>query len=107
VVEKVIGDLRAAINGRDAFFPAAAPPSAELIRDVELAIAEGGVLAIAYQSLAAQAPGWRQVAPLRLEESGALYYLHAYCHLAEANRIFRLDRIDAWEVVGEGNNGFE
>jgi predicted DNA-binding transcriptional regulator YafY len=38
-------------------------------------------------------PRRRTVQPLWLEQRGNLHYLHGYCYLAEADRVFRLDRV--------------
>ena len=35
----------------------------------------------------------RVVRPLRLENHGELWYLHAYCTHSRAERLFRLDRV--------------
>jgi hypothetical protein len=37
------------------------------------------------------------VRPLWLEQRADLYYLHAYCYRAEAERVFRLDRVMGFE----------
>lgn len=89
---QLIDSLRQAITGRDAFFPAEHLPSAELLTRVNRAIASGGVLDVDYQGLGDSAPRRRRLHPLRLEQRGQLTYLHAYCELAGAERIFRLDR---------------
>lgn len=41
------------------------------------------------------APGVRTVIPTRLEQHGAHWYLYAFCLVARADRVFRLDRIMA------------
>jgi hypothetical protein len=97
--EAIVDSLRAAIRGRDAFFPANEPADLERLALIQQALAQERQLDIAYQSLVDDAPHRRRVEPLRLEQRGALYYLHAYCHLAEADRVFRLDRIHACAIV--------
>ena len=87
------------MRGRDAFFPAPEEPPQELIDHIQQAMAAEQWLDIAYQSLVDRRPYWRRVYPLRLEARGRLYYLHAYCALAEADRIFRLDRIADYSIA--------
>lgn len=93
------GDLRAALHGRDAFFPREGAVDEGLVAVVETAVAEGSALTIDYQGLGDPGPRRRTIEPLRLEQRGALTYLHAYCRLAEAERVFRLDRITAWTCL--------
>ena len=85
--------LRQAIRGRDAFLPAYPKNNDRLLTIIKQALNQEETIQMAYQSLVDQQPYWREVFPLRLEQWDALYYLYAYCHRAEANRIFRLDRI--------------
>jgi hypothetical protein len=98
-VLSITDGLRAAIRGRDAFFPAHAEPPHELIEQIQQAMAAEQWLDIAYQSLLDRRPYRRRVYPLRLEARGRLHYLHAYCSLAEADRIFRLDRIADYSIA--------
>lgn len=85
--------LREVIRGRDAFFPALAPPDDNWLDQIGRAIMAESRLEIEYQSPADYQPRYRSIQPLRLERQGELYYLHAYCYRAEANLVFRLDRI--------------
>lgn len=94
---RILEQLREAIHGRDAFFPAQRPVSPTLISTVQKAIVQEATLLITYQALGDHKPTARQIQPLYLEERGALTYLYAYCFRAEANLTFRLDRIHAWE----------
>jgi hypothetical protein len=57
------------------------------------AIAQRRLVRIAYTSAPASGPTERIIRPLRLESHGDIWYLHAYCTLAQAERLFRLDRI--------------
>jgi predicted DNA-binding transcriptional regulator YafY len=43
----------------------------------------------------------RVVEPLKLTFSGEAWYLSGYCHLRQAERDFRLDRIDVWQLLDE------
>ena len=93
----VLDALRAALHGRDAFFPAPNHAYLGWVELLERAIAHQQTLCMHYQALGAVQPGIRRILPLRLERRGALIYLHAYCYRAEANLVFRLDRISALE----------
>lgn len=46
----------------------------------------------------------RVVDPIQLEEVRGAHYLEAYCHRAEARRVFRLDRVDGVEVLDEASD---
>jgi predicted DNA-binding transcriptional regulator YafY len=43
----------------------------------------------------------RVVEPLKLTFSGEAWYLSAFCQLRQSERAFRLDRIDAWQLLDE------
>lgn len=95
LTEKIIQELKEAIQGRDAFFPAAQSPTPFLIDQIQRAIEQQTTLQIAYLPLFALQPNHHELEPLRLEKRGALYYLHAYSRRTEGNLTFRLDRIQA------------
>ncbi len=97
--QKITSRLQQAISGRDAFFPARVCPSPTLLAQIEEVICEGGSLEIDYQGLGEAEPRRRHIYPLRLEQRGQLFYLHAYCLLAEAERTFRLDRLHGCRVA--------
>ncbi len=91
--ETILQNLRLAIRGQDAFFPAITPIPAQWTSAIQCAITQDKHLRITYQSLAETTPSHRTIQPFRLEKRGGLSYLYAYCYRAEANRTFRLDRI--------------
>jgi len=91
--EKIIQELKQAIRGKDAFFPAQKPVPPSWVQTIKQAITDETPLHIAYQSLGDVKPSHRCIHPLRLDERGPLFYLYAYCTRAEANLTFRLDRI--------------
>lgn len=93
LTEKIIEELKEAIQGRDAFFPTAQSPTPFLIEQIQQAIEQQTTLQIAYLPLFAAHPNYHELEPLRLERRGALYYLHAYSRRTEGNLTFRLDRI--------------
>ena len=43
----------------------------------------------------------REVEPRRLQYAGGAWYLHAYCRARRGERDFRLERIDAYELLAE------
>jgi predicted DNA-binding transcriptional regulator YafY len=43
----------------------------------------------------------RVVEPLKLTFSGEAWYLSAFCQLRQSERAFRLERIDAWQLLDE------
>jgi hypothetical protein len=99
--QAVLDGVRQAISGRDAFFPADTPANSDWLALIQQAIAQEQPLDILYQSPGDPAPRQRRIEPLRLYQRGELHYLEAYCYLAEANRVFRLDRLSACEPAGE------
>jgi hypothetical protein len=101
LAQTTLQSIQDAIRGRDAFFPAEHPVPAETLDLVRQAVYHETPLLICYQALGEIEPTWREVHPLRLDQYGALYYLHAYCLRAEANRTFRLDRISELEMRSE------
>lgn len=90
---RFLAEWRAALRGRDAFLPAGHPADPALLDAVGEALTHGRDLTLYYQALGEVAPRLRRVRPLRLERRGDLYYLHADCDLAQAERTFRLDRV--------------
>lgn len=99
----ILAGLKDSIRGRDVFVPAGRRVDKELVAIIETGIATEQTMVIAYQSLVDNQPHERQVFPLWLEYRGELGYLHAYCHLAEEERIFRLDRIANGRICGTKN----
>ena len=89
----IMGELKQAIRGKDAFFPAREAMPQRFSDQISQAIELESVLIIEYQALGEFKPSRRQIQPLRLENRGNLNYLFAYCYRAETNLTFRLDRI--------------
>lgn len=94
---RLLDDLRDAIRGRDAFYPALRPPDDDLLRAVADALRHDRTLTITYRTLGDSAPRVRRVRPHSLEQRGELTYLRAWCYLAEAELTFRLDRVTSFE----------
>ncbi|RMD63036.1 MAG: WYL domain-containing protein [Planctomycetota bacterium] len=76
------------------YHPLALPlPGEDLTTALQAAITRQSAVEFRYQASDRDAPEWRHVTPLLLEQRGAHTYLTAYCHDRSANRLFRLDRI--------------
>jgi hypothetical protein len=103
VAQAVLENVRTAIRGWDAFWPAEAAIPLAWLSQIEEAIDKECVLGIVYQSLGEHQPAYRRIQPLRLEQRDALYYLHAYCYRVEANLVFRVDRIR--EILDDSHAG--
>ena len=99
--QQILQGVQDAIRGGDAYFPPEQPVAVELVETVRKALAAEQDLLIDYQALGDPVPRRRRVEPHRLEERGGGIYLHAYCYLAEGNRVFRLDRIHTWQMAIE------
>lgn len=65
------------------------------------AIHERRVVHLLYQSRGSDASQWRAVEAISLLHTHTAWCLVAYCRLRQAPRIFRLDRIDQAEPLGE------
>lgn len=98
---QIEAQLRDAVDG---YTPFAAPLLASdvdaLRATIEQAIARQHPVDIVYLSAGRGERTTRVVEPLRLEDRGGATYLIAYCRLRQAERVFRLDRIERAEVVG-------
>ncbi|MCA9931683.1 MAG: WYL domain-containing protein [Anaerolineales bacterium] len=97
--QTILDGLQSVIRGRDAFYPAQFTPPATWFDLIDQALNDDLTLQIDYQTLGDTSPRTRQIQPLHLEQRGELYYLYAYCTLAERNLTFRLDRIHALQLT--------
>lgn len=93
--DRLLADLHAVIQGRDAFFPARRPPPAELVARLRAAIADEQTVTVDYCPPDAAEAKRHTVEPLRLEAHDSLIYLIAYSYRAESTLTFRLDRVRA------------
>lgn len=75
-------------------------PTGETLTILERAIAEDASVEIRYYTAGRDHVSERRVDPLRLEWRGEVAYLIAYCHLRQAQRVFRVDRIEALRLTG-------
>jgi predicted DNA-binding transcriptional regulator YafY len=65
------------------------------------AISEQRWVFLRYHSYTRDETTERVVEPLRLTFSGEAWYLSGFCQLRQAERAFRLDRIDVWQLLDE------
>ncbi len=68
---------------------------------IEEALAGGNLLAMDYYTAGRDVVTHRVVEPYRLEERDEVHYLVGFCHRAQAERVFRLDRIHSVVKVRE------
>lgn len=85
---QTLGDLMAVQHGRHPLAVVIDPVPPEL----EVAISLGQPVQLRYQS-GEGSISERRVDPIRIDERWGVRYLVAYCHLSQAERSFRLDRI--------------
>lgn len=74
-------------------------PARTMVQRLRQGIAHRDVITMTYTT-AMGATTTRTIRPLRLERHGATWYLHAYCTLRQAERVFRVDRMGPITVVG-------
>jgi hypothetical protein len=93
--ERVLNALREAMLGRVPFppYPEDGLPLAESLALIRQALAESQALEMDYYTAGRDVLTHRVVEPYRLEQRGQVRYLVGFCHRAQAERVFRLDRI--------------
>ncbi|GAA2715232.1 helix-turn-helix transcriptional regulator [Actinoplanes palleronii] len=94
-IESAAGDLAGA--------PVAVklPANQERLTAVRAAVDSGNALRLTYYTAARDETTERVVDPMRMLTVGTFAYLEAWCRRAEATRMFRIDRIDAFTVLDE------
>jgi proteasome accessory factor C len=99
--ETVLTQLQEVITGRAPFpaWPAGGLPIEQSLPLIETAVATGQALQMSYYSPGRDELTHRLVEPYRLEHHGDTPYLIGFCHRAQAERVFRLDRIQAIALV--------
>jgi len=71
----------------------------DVLRDLRRAVADEVCADISYYSFARNERTARRIEPSRFFSEDGKWYVAAYCHLAEADRLFRLDRIESVSVT--------
>ncbi|GGK42509.1 protein pafC [Pilimelia terevasa] len=94
-IESAAGDLAGA--------PVAVslPGNADRVAGIRAAVERGRALELTYYTASRDATTRRVVDPLRVFVAAGRPYLEAWCRRAEAVRLFRVDRIDAFAALGE------
>jgi proteasome accessory factor C len=94
-IENAAGDLA------DAPVAVKLPANAEKLDQIRAAVEGGHALRITYYTAARDETTERVVDPMRVLMVGGRAYLEAWCRRAEATRMFRVDRIDAFTELDE------
>lgn len=94
-IENAAGDLA------DAPVAVGLPANAERLDEIRAAVERGHALRLTYYTAARDETTDRVVDPLRVLMVGGKAYLEAWCRRAEATRMFRVDRIDAFTELDE------
>jgi proteasome accessory factor C len=99
VVDRTLGKLEAAAAGSPLVDPGDVPATLRLRADLEKAIEGGRQVRITYYVPARDEESERVVDPHAVVSHHNVDYLDAWCHSAEAPRLFRLDRIHQATVL--------
>jgi proteasome accessory factor C len=94
-LEAAAGDGAAMAARVDVRLPESDPRMAELRETLQHAVDQGRQVSLGYYVPARDESTERVVDPLQLVSAEGHTYLDAWCHLAEDQRLFRLDRISA------------
>ena len=94
-IENAAGDLA------DAPVAVKLPANAERLDQIRAAVEGGHALRMTYYTAARDETTERVVDPMRVLMVGVRAYLEAWCRRAEATRMFRVDRIDAFTELDE------
>lgn len=86
-------------DSEDALFVDLAEP--DLVGRLRQAAADGSVINIVYTALSSDATTERDIEPWTVFSTMGNWYVRAHCRLADGERVFRVDRIQAAETTGE------
>ncbi len=101
-LDSAVGKLTAALLGEREAVTVDVATEPELAASLRRAAAEGHVVRLTYTTLSRGDTTVREIEPWSVFSSLGNWYLSAWCRSAEAERVFRLDRIRAADVTGEG-----
>jgi proteasome accessory factor C len=101
-IERALAKIESA-GGDEASPPVAVrlPGNRDQLAELRCAVERGQALRITYYTAARDETTDRVVDPMRMLVVGDRAYLEAWCRRAEAVRLFRVDRIDAFEEQDE------
>ena len=94
-IESATGDIG------DAPVAVGLPANGERVDEIRAAVEGGHAMRIVYYTAARDETTDRVIDPLRVLMVEGRAYLEAWCRRAEATRMFRVDRIDAFTVLDE------
>ncbi|MEW5957695.1 MAG: WYL domain-containing protein [Chloroflexota bacterium] len=108
--ERTLAAVQQAIDGRAAFppWPAGGLPVEDSLPVIKDALAAGHTLELLYYAASTDTLTHRRVEPYRLEWHGPesqTPYLIGFCHHAQAERMFRLDRIRQIAIAQQTEDG--
>lgn len=83
------------VDGADAVDIRLGSAEHDILDQLRLAAAQATEVEITYYSYNRDARTEREVAPWRVFAESGNWYVHAWCHTAEGERIFRVDRIES------------
>ncbi|HEX5198990.1 helix-turn-helix transcriptional regulator [Paractinoplanes rhizophilus] len=102
VIERALAKIESAAGDlADAPVAVKLPANAEKLDKVRAAVEGGHALQMTYYTAARDETTSRVVDPMRVLMVGGRAYLEAWCRRAEAVRMFRVDRIDAFAELDE------
>jgi predicted DNA-binding transcriptional regulator YafY len=94
-LERVAAKLEAAVGGVQPVVVALTEADPAVLATLRAGLETGRRLHLTYLGAHRDAVTERDVDPLRLANRTGHWYLDGWCHLAEATRVFRVDRIEA------------
>ncbi len=89
------------VDGADAVDIRLGSAEHEILDQLRLAATSATEVEIVYYSYNRDATTERQVAPWRVFADSGNWYVHAWCHTADGERIFRVDRIEALQSLDQ------
>jgi len=90
-------DLFRQTGGLDVISPARPPSVVPLLRDLEQAVNDGRTVRIIYRKENTEQADEREIDPYGLAYDRNEWYAVAFCHRSQADRTFRVDRIERLE----------
>jgi proteasome accessory factor C len=101
-IERALAKIESAAgDDADAAVAVRMPGNRSKLADLRGAVERGRALRLTYYTAARDETTDRVVDPMRVLVVGDRAYLEAWCRRAEAVRLFRVDRIDAWRELDE------
>jgi proteasome accessory factor C len=101
-IERALAKIESAAgDDADAGVAVGMPGNRSKLADLRGAVERGRALRLTYYTAARDETTDRVVDPMRVLVVGDRAYLEAWCRRADAVRLFRVDRIDAWQELDE------